>query len=163
MARKVDKKASERAKRAIAARKGPITIKARRPMRLTGRAGEAFVEAQFLALGWDVYRPSDKQQAPVDLIAVKGDRTVRIEVKAISTDGATGWGFRKPLEKAVLYALLLIDHDASWPTSWVAWGHELSPIARVSDARPGPYLTRLDLRNREEFKEAWTKIKSKAR
>ncbi len=132
-------------------------------MRLTGRAGEAFAEAQFLALGWDVYRPSDKQQAPFDLIAVKGDRTVPVEVKAISCDGATGWGFRRPFEKSALYALLLIEHDASWPASWIAWGHELSRIARVSDSRPGPYLTRLDLRNRDEFKEAWDKIESKGR
>ena len=96
--RKVSKKASERARRAVAARKGPITINTIRPMRLTGAAGERFVEAQLLALGWDTYRPSDTRQAPYDLVAMKANRQVRVQVKAISSDGATGWSLPRPLE-----------------------------------------------------------------
>ncbi len=157
--RKVSKNASERARRAVAARKGPITINTARPMRLTGAAGERFVEAQLLALGWDTYRPSDTRQAPYDLVAMKANRQVRVQVKAVSSDGATGWSLPRPLEAGLLVVLLIIGHDSSWPEAWIAWGKELARIGRVSDSTPDRLrLTRLDMRLRDNFHHAWKKI-----
>ncbi len=157
--RKVSKKVSERARRAVAARKGPITINTARPMRLTGAAGERFVEAQLLALGWDTYRPSDTRQAPYDLVAMKANRQVRVQVKAVSSDGATGWSLPRPLEAGLLVVLLIIGHDGSWPDAWIAWGKELARIGRVSDSTPDRLrLTRRDMRLRHDFRDAWKKI-----
>lgn len=63
-------------------------------------AAEAFSAAQFARCGWDVSVQYGANQPEYDLVAVDGDRVLKVSVKG-SKDG--GWGLTQPLLKEANY------------------------------------------------------------
>ncbi len=63
-------------------------------------AAEAFAAAQFARCGWDISVQYGANQPEYDLVAVDGDRTLKVSVKG-SKDG--GWGLTQSFKKGRTY------------------------------------------------------------
>ena len=63
-------------------------------------AAEAFAAAQFARCGWDVSVQYGANQPEYDLVAVDGDRMLKVSVKG-SQDGA--WGLTQSLKRGTDY------------------------------------------------------------
>ena len=98
-------------------------------------AAEAFAAAQFARLGWDVSVQYGANQPEYDLVAVDGNRVLKVSVKG-SKDG--GWGLTQSLLKNADY------HAAV--DAWVSKHSDRTVICLVQfkgvpiDALPRMYL-----------------------
>lgn len=112
-----------------------------------GVAAEAFVAAQFARLTYDVSVQYGANQPEYDLIAVDGDRILKISVKG-SQDG--GWGLTQNLKKGRTY------HEAA--QEWLSRHHKKTIFCLVQFKNiPDFQMPRMYLASPEEIADVLCK------
>lgn len=108
-------------------------------------AAEAITTAQLARCGWDVLVQYGAHQPEFDMVAVKGEATLRVSVKG-SQDG--GWGLTQSFVSAADYHgaidRWLAKHSARTVLCFVQFkGIDLSTLPRLYLARPSEVAVRL--------------------
>ena len=112
-----------------------------------GVAAEAFAAAQFARLTYDVSVPYGANQPEYDLIAVSGEKMLKISVKG-SQDGS--WGLTQSLKKGRSY------HEAA--QEWLNRHHKKTIFCLVQFKETSDFqMPRMYLASPEEIAEALCK------
>lgn len=108
-----------------------------------GVSAEAFVAAQFARLGYDVSVQYGANQPEYDLIAVNGDKMLKISVKG-SQDGS--WGLTQSLKKGRTY------HEAA--SEWLKRHHKKTIFCLVQFKNTSEFqMPRMYLASPDEIAE----------
>ena len=93
-------------------------------------AGEYFVAAELYKRGFSVAMTLGNAKA-IDLFAEKDQRTVNVQVKAISLRKNVGWPIlKKKVFRKVIYVFVCLNADDHPPTFFIATGQEVRPRVR---------------------------------
>ena len=93
-------------------------------------AGEYFVAAELYKRGFSVAMTLGNAKA-IDLFAEKDQRTVNVQVKAISLRKNVGWPIlKKKVFRKVMYVFVCLNADGRPPTFFIATGQEVRPRVR---------------------------------